>query len=254
MGASFQVRPAARTAGITYAVRDIAVLAEQVAKTGKQMLYLNIGDPNLFDFRTPAHIIEAAHRAMLDNKNSYSPSSGITEARAAIECEAAKKGIRNIHDVFVTTGASEAIEVALTALVDEGENVLTPSPGYPLYTAVLAKLRVKENPYYLDEENGFQPSLSDIAAKINKKTRAIVLINPNNPTGSSCDEPTLLGLLALARAHKLVIFADEIYDKLVFDGKGHISIAGLDPEAPVVTFNGLSKSYLAPGFRIGWGS
>ncbi|MBI5511149.1 MAG: aminotransferase class I/II-fold pyridoxal phosphate-dependent enzyme [Deltaproteobacteria bacterium] len=253
MASSFVVKPASRTEKITYAVRDVVVLAEKAAASGTEMLYLNIGDPNLFDFETPAHLVEAATAAMQKNLNGYAPSSGIKEARDAIAAEAARHGIGNVRDIFVTTGASEAIEVVLTALVDEGDNVLTPSPGYPLYTAVLAKLKVTENPYYLDENNGWQPSLEDIAAKINARTRAIVLINPNNPTGSVCDQKTLAGILALARAHELVVFADEIYDKLVFDGRRQISIASLDPEAAVVTFNGLSKAYLAPGFRIGWG-
>lgn len=253
MPSSFVVEAATRTEKITYAVRDIVLLADQVAKTGKEMLYLNIGDPNKFDFRTPQHVIDAVVAAMQANKNSYSASSGIEEARQAIEREADRKGIRSIHDIFVTSGASEAIEVALTALANEGENILTPSPGYPLYTAVLAKLGVKENPYYLDEANGWQPDLDDIKSKINKHTRGIVVINPNNPTGSNCSRETLLGVLALAREHKLVVFADEIYDKLLFDGQEHISLASLDHETPVVTFNGLSKAYLAPGFRIGWG-
>ena len=253
MSSSSSIVPAVRTEHITYAVRDIVVLAKQVAKTGKEMLYLNIGDPNQFDFETPRHIVDAIYKAMLANQNSYSPSSGISTAVAAIEREAHRKGIANVLDLFVTTGASEAIEICLTALVNRCENVLIPEPGYPLYGAIIAKLEAAENPYYLDESNGWQPSLKDIASKINDKTRAIVLINPNNPTGSVCDEETLRGVIKLAREHNLVIFADEIYDKLVLDDKRHVSLASLDRDASVITFNGLSKSYLAPGFRIGWG-
>jgi alanine-synthesizing transaminase len=249
-----KILPAERTRNITYAVRDIVVLAKQVAATGKKMLYLNIGDPNLFDFRTPQHIIDAARDAMERNKNGYSPSSGIDEAVASIRKEAKRKGIENIQDVFVTSGASEGIEICLSALVNEGENILTPSPGYPLYNAILSKLNVEERPYYLNEDNGWQPDLEDIAGKIDEKTRAIVIINPNNPTGSLCDRETLLGLIELARKHNLIIFADEIYDKLILDeDHEHVSIASLDPEVPFVTFNGLSKSYLGPGWRIGWG-
>jgi alanine-synthesizing transaminase len=249
-----KISPAKRTEGITYAVRDVVVLAKQVAATGKKMLYLNIGDPNLYDFRTPQHVIDAAKDAMERNMNGYSPSSGIDEAVAAIRREAGRKGIKSIQDVFVCTGASEGIEICLSALVNEGENVLTPSPGYPLYNAILAKLGAVEIPYYLDEENGWQPDLEDIAGKINEKTRAIVLINPNNPTGSLCEKKTLLGLIELAKQHNIVLFADEIYDKLILDeDKEHVSIASLDPEVPFITFNGLSKSYLGPGWRIGWG-
>ena len=118
---------------------------------------------------------------------------------------------------------------------------------------MLAKLKVRENPYFLDEARGWQPDLADIAAKIDARTRAIVLINPNNPTGSVCDRETMLGVLKLAREHNLVVFADEIYDRLLFSGEQHLSIAALDADAPVITFNGLSKSYVAPGWRIGWG-
>ncbi|MCB9366596.1 MAG: aminotransferase class I/II-fold pyridoxal phosphate-dependent enzyme [Calditrichaeota bacterium] len=248
-----QVVPAHRTEQVTYAVRDVVVVAQQVAATGREMLYLNIGDPNLFDFKTPDHIVDATLRAMQDNRNGYAPSSGIPDAIEAIRAQADRSGIRNIRDIFVTTGASEAIDVCFSALVNAGENVLTPTPGYPLYTAVLAKLEAKEIPYYLDEDNDWQPDLEDIASKITPKTRAIVLINPNNPTGSVCERKTLEGILELARKHNLVIFADEIYDKLILDGGEHVSIASLDHEHPIITFNGMSKAYVAPGFRIGWG-
>lgn len=248
-----QIIPASRTDHIKYAVRDIVVLAQQAAKSGKELLYLNIGDPNQFDFVTPRHIIDAIYKAMLDNQNGYSPSSGTKQAVAAIEREAHSKGIHNVLDIFVTTGASEAIEICMTALINPGENILIPEPGYPLYNAIVAKLDAVENPYYLDEDNGWQPNLKDIASKINEKTRAIVLINPNNPTGSVCHEDTMRGLIKLAKERNLVIFADEIYDKLILDGGKHLSIASLDPDLSCITFNGLSKSYIAPGFRIGWG-
>jgi len=247
------IRAAKRTEGIVYAVRDIVALAQEVARTGREMLYLNIGDPNKFDFETPPHLIEAVHKAMLDNHNSYSPSSGIPTALQAIEGEAGRNGIRSILDIFVTSGGSEAIEVCLTALADPGENVLIPYPGYPLYEAVLAKLGVQPKPYYLDEENGWQPDIEDIRRKIDPKTRAIVLINPNNPTGAIFSEKVLRSILSLARSRGLVVFSDEIYDKMILDGRRHVSTASLDPEAPVVTFNGLSKSFLAPGWRMGWG-
>ncbi len=247
------IRPAKRTQDIRYAVRDIVVLAQQVAKTGKEMLYLNIGDPNVYDFMVPAPVIEATHKAMLENHAGYSPSSGISEAVQSVHEEAARKGIENIQDIFVTTGASEAIEICLTALLNPGENILTPAPGYPLYTAVIAKLQAEENPYYLDEENGWQPDIADMESKINDKTRAIVLINPNNPTGALYTKETLQQVIALAKKYNLVLFSDEIYDKLLLDDVQHISTASLDSELSCITFNGLSKSYLGPGLRIGWG-
>jgi alanine-synthesizing transaminase len=248
-----EIRPAERTENITYAVRDIILIANEAAKAGKELLFLNIGDPNLFDFAPPKHIVEYTYQAMLNNKNGYSPSSGIKEAVDAIEREANRKGIDNVLDLFVTTGASEAIDICLTALVNQGENVLTPTPGYPLYTAIQSKLMSMENPYYLDESNNWQPDIEDIKSKINDKTRAIVLINPNNPTGSLYSLQILQQIIELALEHNLIIFADEIYDKLLFDGKKHISIASLNKDVSVITFGGLSKNYFVPGFRIGWG-
>lgn len=247
------IKPAHRTEDIRYAIRDIVMLADQVAKSGKEMLYLNIGDPNVFDHATPLPIIETIHKAMIDNHNGYSPSSGIKSAIQAIEKEADSHGIKNILDIFVTTGASEAIEICLTALLNPGDNFLMPTPGYPLYTAVQSKLELEPNPYYLDEENGWQPDVEDIRSKINARTKAIVVINPNNPTGSVCKRETLQKIVDLAVEHNLLIIADEIYDKLLFDGDQHISLASLNPEASCVTFSGLSKNYIAPGFRIGWG-
>lgn len=248
-----QIIPAGRTINVTYAIRDIIVMADQVKKTGKKMYYLNIGDPNVYDFSTPPEIIEAIHKAMLDNKNGYASSIGEQFALDSIHRDAEKKGIKNIQSIFITSGASEAIEICLSALVNKDENFLMPTPGYPLYTAVQSKYEMEPNPYYLDENNGWQPDIDDIKSKINNKTKAIVLINPNNPTGSIYKKETLLEIINLAKEHNLVIFADEIYDKLIFDGKKMVSIASLDDQVPMITFSGLSKNFLAPGFRIGWG-
>ena len=248
-----RIQPAARTRDITYAVRDVVVLARQVAATGREMVYLNIGDPNLFDFRTPDHIIAAIEQAMRDNYCGYGPSSGTPEALEAIRAEAAANGIGSIQDVFVTTGASEAIDLALTALVEPGENVLVPTPGYPIYGAIINKLGAVENHYYLDEDDGFRLNVADIAARIDEKTRAIVVINPNNPTGSLTDRQTLQAIVDLAAEHNLVVLADDIYDKLLLDGRKAVPLASLSSDVPIVTFNGLSKAYLGPGLRIGWG-
>lgn len=250
---NFVIKPAKRIENVAYAVRDIVVIAKEVEKTGKEMLYLNIGDPNLFDFEPPRHLIEETYKAMLKNYNGYAPSSGIKPAIDAIEKEAERKGIKNIQDIFITTGASEAIDICLTALINEGENVLTPTPGYPLYTAIQSKLQLIENPYYLDENNGWQPNIEDIKSKINDKTRAIIIINPNNPTGANNSYDTLKKIVDLAIEHNLVIFSDEIYDKLLMDGEQHISVASINSDVPVITFGGLSKNYMVPGFRIGWG-
>jgi alanine-synthesizing transaminase len=249
-----EIQAATRLDQVRYAIRDLACVADEVIKQGHKVLPLNVGDPNIFDFTTPAHLVEAVAKAMRDNKNGYAPSQGLPQALEAIRGEAARKGITTVQDVFVTTGASEAVDLCLTALLNPGEDLLTPCPDYPLYSAVLAKMGIQLNPYYLDEENAWQPELADIKKKITPRTRGIVLINPNNPTGSLCTRKMLEDIADLARRHNLVVFADEIYDKLILDDDGqHIAFAAVAPDVPCVTFGGLSKNYLAPGWRIGWG-
>src|SRR5437763_4021233 len=245
--------PAHRLDNLRYAIRDLVGLADEVKRQGYKVLYLNVGDPNIFDFAPPAHVIEAAYRAMRDNKNGYAPSAGVPEALEAIRSEARKNGRTTVQDVFITNGAGEAVDLCLTALLNPGDNVLTPRPDYPLYPAVLCKVGADPNPYYLNEDDDWQPELDDIKKKINSRTKAIVLINPNNPTGALCTRKMLEDLAELARQYNLLIIADEIYDKLILDGGEHISIAAVAPDVPVVTIGGLSKNYLAPGWRIGWG-
>ena len=253
-----EIAPASRLENVRYAIRDLACVADEVAQQGHKILPLNIGDPLAFDFATPAHMVEAVYKAMREGKNGYAPSSGIKPALEAIRGEATRKGISNVQDVFVTSGVSETVDVCLAALLNPSDNLLTPCPDYPLYSAVLAKLGVGLNTYYLNEEDGWQPDLDDLRKKITPRTRGIVLINPNNPTGSVCTRSMLEQIAELARRHNLVIFADEIYDKLIIDGttgddEQHIAMASVAPDAPVITFGGLSKNYLAPGWRIGWG-
>lgn len=248
-----EILAATRLEHVRYAIRDIAVIAERLAEEGKTILPLNIGDPLKFDFRTPPHLFEAVVKAMADGKNGYAPSLGVEEAREAVRAAASLKGIRNVQDVFISQGVSEAVDLCLSALVNPGENVLTPSPEYPLYSAVLARLGAQPNSYALDEGSEWEPDLEHLESRIFTGTRAIVVINPNNPTGAVYSRPTLEAIAELARQHNLVILADEIYDKLVLDGDEHVSIAALAPDVPVVTFNGLSKAYLVPGWRVGWG-
>jgi len=248
-----EIAPAVRLEKVRYAIRDLASVADEVAKQGHKILPLNIGDPITFDFQTPPHLIEAVYQAMRDGKNGYAPSSGVNEALLAIRGEAARKGITTVQDVFITTGVSETVDICLTALLNPGDNLLTPCPDYPLYSAVLAKLDIGLNAYYLNEEDGWQPDLEDIKRKITPRTRGIVLINPNNPTGSVATRKMLEQIAELARHHNLVIFADEIYDKLIIDDDPHVAMAAVAPDVPVITFGGLSKNYLAPGWRIGWG-
>jgi len=249
-----EIAAAKRLDNVRYAIRDLACFADQVTKQGHKVLPLNVGDPLAFDFETPAYLIEAVYKAMRDGKNGYSPSSGIKPALEAIRREAeTKKGILNVRDIFITTGVSETVDVCLTALLNPGEDVLTPCPDYPLYSAVLAKIGANINTYYLNEDDAWQPDLEDLKKKITPRTRGIVLINPNNPTGAICSRGMLEKIAELAREHNLVVFADEIYDKLMIDGDTHIPFASIAPDLPVVTFGGLSKNYLAPGWRIGWG-
>ena len=247
-----KIIPASRVKNIRYAIREVVGLANEVKASGKEMVFLNIGDPNIFDFHPPRHMVEAVYKAMLDNMNGYSPSPGIGEARDAVRRQAQRSGIRNVQDVIITHGASEGIELCLTGLLEDGDNVLLPQPGYPLYSSILAKLNAGINPYYLNEEDDWNLDVEDIERRINDRTRAIVVINPNNPTGAVYPRETLLQIIELARKYDLVLFSDEIYDKLLFDDGEYTSMGSLCDDVPVVTFNGLSKSYVVPGFRIGW--
>ncbi|HDH98103.1 MAG TPA: aminotransferase class I/II-fold pyridoxal phosphate-dependent enzyme [Deltaproteobacteria bacterium] len=246
-----KINPSRRTEHIAYAIRDIVLVADKRKTSGGDLFYLNIGDPVLFDFHTPRHLIDATYKAMLDDYTGYSASEGVPEAIEAVRQEAVGSGIEP-YEILITTGASEAIDFALSALVNKGENVLVPSPGYPLYNALLSRLIGEARPYLLDEDNAWQPDIDHIEKQIDENTRAIVIINPNNPTGAVYSEDTLRQVIELARRYNLVILSDEIYDKLILNSKHHISTASLDKELPIVTFNGLSKCYLAPGFRIGW--
>ena len=178
-------------ANVSYAIRDLAVAADQVAREGHQILYLNIGDPCKFDFPTPPHMIEAVLKAMVDGHNGYGESLGIKPAIEAIHREAERNGFRDIQSIFIGYGRLEVIDSCLTALAEFGDNVLTPSPEYPLYGAIMAKLDCPANAYDLDERNGWEPDVADIERKINARTKAILLITPNNPTGAVYSKRTL---------------------------------------------------------------
>jgi alanine-synthesizing transaminase len=249
-----EITAAKRLDNVRYAIRDLACVADEVIAQGHKVLPLNVGDPLSFDFQTPPHIIEAVYKAMRDGKNGYAPSPGIPQALEAIRGEAARKGITTVRDVFVTSGVSETVDICLAALVDNGENILTPKPDYPLYSAVLCKLGIALNAYDLNEDDAWQPELADIERKLTPQTRGIVLINPNNPTGSLCTREMLERIAELARRHNLVVFSDEIYDKLILEEETpHIAFGSVAPDVPCITFGGMSKNYLVPGWRIGWG-
>ncbi|MGA2905873.1 MAG: aminotransferase class I/II-fold pyridoxal phosphate-dependent enzyme, partial [Candidatus Korobacteraceae bacterium] len=194
-----EVMAASRMMNVRYAIRDLAVAAEEVAREGHEILYLNIGDPCKFDFHTPPHMIEAVLKAMVDGHNGYADSLGIKPAVEAIHNQAERNGFRDIQSIFVGIGSGEVIDACLTALLNPGDNVLTPSPEYPLYGAIMAKLDCPANAYELDEDNGWEPDVADMARKINSRTRAMLLITPNNPTGAVYSRRTLEKILELAR-------------------------------------------------------
>jgi len=246
------IRPAARVGRFSYAIRQVVAEAKKVEATGRAVRYLNIGDPNAFGFLTPPHLIEAVAKAMRDGHNGYTASAGIVSAREAAAADFVARGVPVSPDrVLITSGTSEGIELALSAIVDEGEDVLVPSPTYPLYTAVLAKIGAHPVYYRTDPTQGWLPDLDHLARQVTAKTRALVLIDPNNPTGAVYPEAVRRELIAFAEARGLVILADEVYGDLGFDGPVP-PLAALAPEAAIISYSSLSKAYLAPGWRAGW--
>ena len=250
--ATTSIRAAQRVHRFTYAIRQVVAEAKKVEATGMKVRYLNIGDPNAFGFLTPPHLVEAVAKAMRDGHNGYTASAGIISAREAAAADFTARGVDVSPDrVLITSGTSEGIELALTAIVDDGEDVLVPSPTYPLYTAVLAKIGANPVYYRTDPTRGWLPDLDHMARAVTTKTRALVLIDPNNPTGAIYPEAVRRQLIAFALEHGLVVLADEVYGDLGFDG-ALPPMAALAPDAPIISYSSLSKAYLAPGWRAGW--
>ncbi len=246
------IRPSARVSGFTYAIRNIVAHAKKVEAAGRKVRYLNIGDPIPFGFKTPPHLIEAVTRALRDGHNGYVPSVGIAPAREAVAADYVARGMPVSADrVVLTSGTSEGIELALSALANPGDEVLVPTPTYPLYTAVLAKIDARAVYYPTRPENAWVPDPGDITRLVTPKTRAIVLIDPNNPTGAIYPESVRREIIDLADRAGIVIFADEVYGDLGFDGPVPL-LGSLAPDAPILSFSSLSKAYLAPGWRGGW--
>ena len=249
---SAPIRTARRVDRFTYAIRNIVGEAKKVELAGTKVRYLNIGDPNQFGFLTPPHLIEAVEKAMRDGRNGYAPSDGILGAREAVAAEYTRLAVPTTPDrVLITSGTSEGLELALTAIVDEGEAVLVPSPTYPLYTAVLAKIGADPQYYRTDPENHWLPDLDDLRRRITPATRVLVVIDPNNPTGAVYPDAVRRELIKIAEQHGLVILADEVYGELAYDGPVP-PMAALDPDAAIISYSSLSKAYLAPGWRAGW--
>ncbi len=227
--------------------------ALRMEENGVHVLKLNIGNPAPFGFRTPDEVVyDMAHQ--LTECEGYSNSKGLFSARKAIMQYAQNKGIPNVtvDDIYTGNGVSELINLSLSALLDTGDEVLVPSPDYPLWTACVTLAGGTAVHYICDEQSEWNPDLEDIKAKITPNTKAIVLINPNNPTGALYPKEILEGIVKIARENQLMIFSDEIYDRLVMDGLTHTSIASLAPDLFCVTFSGLSKSHMIAGYRIGW--
>ena len=239
---------------VLYDVRGPVVdEAARMEEQGLHILKLNIGNPAPFGFRAPDEVVTDIRSAIADSEG-YSDSRGLVSARKAIMQYAQIKGIPNVDmkDIYTGNGASELIQLSLHALLNNGDEVLIPAPDYPLWTACVNLAGGKAVHYICDEESDWLPDLADMESKITDRTKAIVVINPNNPTGALYPKELLLQIVELARKHGLMIMSDEIYDRLVMDGEPHISIASLAPDLFCVTFNGLSKSHMICGFRVGW--
>jgi alanine-synthesizing transaminase len=243
---------ASRIGGFVYAIRNIVTEAKKVEAAGRTVRYLNIGDPITFGFQTPPHMIEAVEAAIRGGQNGYAPSVGIAAAREAVAADCERRGMPVSPDrVVITSGTSEGIELALTALAEAGDEVLVPVPTYPLYTAVLAKIGAKPVFYRTDPVRGWLPDVDHVRSLVTRATRALVVIDPNNPTGATYSNEVRRALVDIADRHSFPLLADEVYADLAFDGPVR-AIAADTPDAPVITFSSLSKAYLAPGWRAGW--
>ncbi|MEN6584641.1 MAG: pyridoxal phosphate-dependent aminotransferase [Sulfuricella sp.] len=239
---------------VCYDIRGpVLARARQMEEDGHRIIKLNIGNPAQFGFETPEEIV---HDVIINlpNASGYTDSKGLFSARKAVMHYTQQKNIRDVQmeDIYIGNGVSELIVMAMQALLNTGDEVLVPAPDYPLWTAAVTLAGGTPHHYICDEQAGWFPDLDDIRGKITPNTRAIVLINPNNPTGALYPVELLQEVVEIARQHQLIIYADEIYDKVLYDGVQHTSIASLADDVLFVTFNGLSKNYRAAGYRAGW--
>ena len=243
-----------KLANVCYDIRGpVLDRARQMEEEGHRIIKLNIGNPAPFGFDAPEEILQdVIHN--LSAASGYCDSKGLFAARKAIMHYTQEKRIRDVQldDIYIGNGVSELIVLTMQALLNAGDEVLVPAPDYPLWTAAAVLAGGAAKHYLCDEQSGWLPDLDDMRAKITPNTRAIVVINPNNPTGALYPDEVLRGIIEIARQHQLIIYADEIYDKVLYDGATHTSIASLADDVLFVTFNGLSKNYRAAGFRAGW--
>ena len=248
------IQKSAKLANVCYDIRGpIMDAARQMEEEGHKIIKLNIGNMAPFGFDAPEEIQQDMIRN-LPNSAGYSDSKGIFAARKAVMHETQKQGIKGVtlDDIYLGNGASELIVMATNALLDYGDELLLPAPDYPLWTAATSLSGGTPVHYQCDEANGWMPSLDDIRAKITPRTKGIVVINPNNPTGALYSDALLVGIVEIAREHGLVIFADEVYGKVLYDGVRHTPIATLSEDVLTLTFNSLSKAYRSCGYRAGW--
>jgi len=248
------VNKSAKLASVCYDIRGpVLARAKQMEEDGHRIIKLNIGNTAPFGFEAPEEITQDVIHNLPD-ASGYADSRGLFSARKAIMHYTQEKHIVGVQvdDIYIGNGVSELIVMAMNALLDSGDEVLVPSPDYPLWTAAVSLSGGTARHYLCDEGAGWLPDLDDIRAKIGPNTRAIVIINPNNPTGALYPDDLLREIIEIARTHQLIIYADEIYDKVLYDGATHTSIAALAEDVLFVTFNGLSKNYRAPGYRAGW--
>jgi alanine-synthesizing transaminase len=248
------IQKSAKLANVLYDIRGpIMDAARQMEDEGQKIIKLNLGNLAVFGFDAPEEIQQDMIRN-LPNSAGYSDSKGIFGARKAVMHETQKQGIAGVtlDDVYLGNGASELITMATNALLDNGDELLLPMPDYPLWTAATSLSGGKPVHYLCDEENGWMPNLDDIRSKITPRTKGIVVINPNNPTGVMYSDELLKQIILIAREHGLVILADEVYDKVLYDGVKHTALASLSTDVLTLTFNSLSKSYRSCGYRAGW--
>jgi len=248
------IQKSTKLANVCYDIRGpVLDRARQMEEEGHKIIKLNIGNLAVFGFDAPEEIQQDMIRN-LPNAAAYSDSKGIFAARKAVMHYTQQQGIQGVtlDDIYLGNGASELIVMATNALLNDGDELLLPAPDYPLWTAAVSLSGGTPVHYLCDESNGWMPDLKDIRAKITPNTKGIVVINPNNPTGALYSDELLKGIVALAREHGLVIFADEVYDKVLFDGVKHTAIGSLSHDVLTLTFNSLSKSYRSCGYRAGW--
>jgi len=249
-----QFKKSAKLANVLYDIRGpIMDAAKQMEEEGQKIIKLNIGNLAVFGFDAPEEVQQDMIRN-LPASAGYSDSKGIFAARKAVMHETQKQGIAGVtlDDIYLGNGASELIAMATNALLNDGDEMLLPAPDYPLWTAASSLSGGTPVHYLCDEANGWMPDLDDIRAKITPRTKGIVVINPNNPTGALYSDELLKSIVAIAREHDLVIFADEVYDKVLYDHVKHTAIASLSTDVLTLTFNSLSKSYRSCGYRAGW--